>query len=138
MTISNRTRSALAFAAVAMATLALSTSALAATLTLGSRVLVSENNANFNISVFPGTASYDDSGRGTPVPLTNTLGDGTVLDYNFFHSPGDAMVSYADGGAGRIPLPTVPAANIGGTRLCCRSTDLRQPPYLPCRGHPDS
>jgi hypothetical protein len=94
----------------------------AAPLTLGSRVLVSSDNGNFDISVFDGTASYNDRGLGgdasDTVTFTNPLGDGTVLDYNFFYSPTVAsvkqIVSYADGGAGRIPLATSPAANING------------------------
>ena len=57
-------------------------SAHAATLTLGSRVNVSQNNANFDISVFDGAASYNDRGVGGSEPgtptFTNTFGDGTV------------------------------------------------------------
>ena len=90
----------------------------AASLTKGSRILVSENNSNFNISVFPGSANYDDSGRTVtaPVPLTNTFGDGTVLDYNFIGNSGtgSALTTYASGGGGRIPTPIAPAANVHG------------------------
>ena len=107
--------SAMAAAAVAIATLALAPSARAANLTMGSRILVSENNQNFNISVFGGKATYDDSGRNTPVPLTNTFGDGKVLDYNFFHSPSESIVSYASGAAGRISDGTSAAGNINGS-----------------------
>ena len=89
----------------------------AADLTLGSRVLVSENNSNFNISVFPGSASYDDSGRdANAVGLANTFGDGTVTDYNFIGNAGtgSALTTYADGGAGLIATPTAPPANVHG------------------------
>jgi len=90
-----------------------------ASLTLGSRVLVSENNANFDISVFPGKASYNDRGVGGTEPgtptFTNTFGDGTVEDYNFFHSPSETIVSYADGGAGLISDATSDAGNINGS-----------------------
>ncbi len=87
-----------------------------ASLTKGARVQVSTNNQNFNISVFPGSASYDDSGRNSPVPLTNTFGDGTVTDYNFIGNSGtgSALTTYASGGAGLIPTPTAPAANVHG------------------------
>jgi len=88
----------------------------AATLTLGSRVLVSENNQNFNISVFPGAAGYDNTGTtvSNPPLATGTFGDGTVLDYNFFHSPDETIVSYASGGAGLISDATSDAGNING------------------------
>ena len=66
--------------------------AQAADLTLGSRTQVSTNNANFDISVFPGAASYNDRGVGGTQPgtptFTNDLGDGTVLDYNFVGNSG--------------------------------------------------
>jgi hypothetical protein len=88
-----------------------------ATLTLGARTLVSSNNANFDISVFPGAAGYNDRGVGGTEPgtptFTNTMGDGTVTAYNFFHSPANVMTSYVSDG-GRIPLPVVPTANLNG------------------------
>ncbi len=92
-----------------------------ATLTLGDRVLVSENNANFDISVFPGQASYNDRGQGGVEPgapsFLNILGDGTVLDYNFVGNAGtgSALTTYAMGAEGRIPTPTAPAANVHGS-----------------------
>ncbi len=90
----------------------------AADLTLGSRVLVSENNQNFNISVFPGAASYDNTGttQTNPPLVTNTFGDGTVIDYNFIGNAGtgSALTTYASGEAGLIPTPTAPAANVHG------------------------
>ncbi|MDB4466552.1 hypothetical protein N9077_02480, partial [bacterium] len=59
----------------------------AATLTEGATVQVSSNNANFDISVFPGAAGYNDRGIGGSEPgsptFTNSFGDGTVVDYNF-------------------------------------------------------
>ena len=85
------------------------------------RVLVSENNANFDISVFPGSASYNDRGidgvePGTPTFL-NLLGEGTVLDYNFIGNDGtgSALTTYADGGLGLLPTPTAPSENVHGT-----------------------
>jgi hypothetical protein len=99
-----------------MATL-LALPANAASLTFEARTLVSENNSNFNISVFDGAASYDDSGRdANAVPLTNTIGDGTVLSYNFVGNAGtnSPLVSYASGGT-RTPTPAAPAgANTHG------------------------
>ena len=95
-------------------------SARAASLTLGSRTLVSSNNANFDISVFDGAASYNDRGVGGSEPGTptflNTLGDGTVLDYNLVGNAGtgSALTTYASGAAGRIPTPTSPGANVHG------------------------
>ncbi|MDE0597299.1 MAG: PEP-CTERM sorting domain-containing protein [Roseibacillus sp.] len=89
----------------------------AASLTFEARELVSENNSNFNISVFDGAASYDDSGRdANAVGLANTFGDGTVTDYNFIGNSGtgSALTTYADGGAGLIATPTAPAANVHG------------------------
>ncbi len=98
------------------ALLSLAVGANAATLTFEARTLVSENNSNFNISVFDGAASYDDSGRdANAVGLANTFGDGTVLSYNFVGNAGtgSALTTYASGGA-RIPTPTAPAANVHG------------------------
>ncbi len=84
-------------------------------LTLGSRVLVSENNQNFNISVFDGKAGYDNTGTTEPL-VTGTFGDGTVEDYNFVGNAGtgSALTTYASGGAGLTPTPTSPAANVHG------------------------
>ena len=84
----------------------------AADLTLGSRVQVSTNNVDFNISVFPGKAGYEGDNE-SPV-TSGTFGDGTVLDYRFFDSPGTSINSYADGGGGRVGMATSPAANING------------------------
>jgi hypothetical protein len=92
---------------------------LHATLILGSRVLVSENNQNFNLSVFDGAAGYDNTGTLTTNPplLTGIFGDGTVLDYNFVgnNGTGSALTTYASGTAGRIPTPVSPAANVDGS-----------------------
>jgi hypothetical protein len=94
--------------------------AQAADLTLGSRTQVSTNNANFDISVFPGAASYNDRGVGGAEPgtptVTNDLGDGTVLDYNFVGNSGtgSALTTYASGGAGLISTPVAPSANVHG------------------------
>ena len=114
MNINKRSLNVLTTAGFALATFAFSISAGAATLTLGSRIHVSTNNANFDISVFDGAASYNDRGvSGTPT-FTNILGDGTVLDYNFFHSPSETIASYASGAAGRISNATSDATNING------------------------
>ena len=95
----------------------LSPTVQAGTLTLGSRVLVTENNAKFNISVFDGAAGYDNAGTLTTNPpyTTGTFGDGTVVDYNLFHSPNDTIVSYASGGASLISNGTSAAGNINGS-----------------------
>ena len=77
------------------------------------RVHVSTNNSNFDISVFPGAAMYNDRGtQGTDAApgeptFTNTLGDGTVLDYNFVGNDGSnsPLTTYAMGEADRIPTP---------------------------------
>jgi hypothetical protein len=111
----------LAFFSTAFASL-MAISSHAAELRLAERVQVSTNNSNFDISVFPGGAAYNDRGtQGTDnapgIPtFTNTLGDGTVLDYNFvgIEGTGSALTTYADGGAGLIPTPTAPAANVHG------------------------
>jgi len=92
----------------------------AATLTFGSQTLVSSNNANFDISVFPGNAKFNDRGVGGTEPGAPTtqylLGDGTVLDYNFVGNAGTGspLATYASGGAGLIPTPTSGAANVHG------------------------
>ena len=84
----------------------------AAGLTLGSRVKVSTNVVDFNLSVFPGKAGYEGDDES---PITSgTFGDGTVTDYRFFSSPGDAIFSYADGGAGLVGMASCPPSNING------------------------
>ena len=81
-------------------------------LTVGSRVRVSTNLSDFNLSVFPGKASYEADDE-SPV-VSGTFGDGTVTDYRFFSSPNDTISSYADGGAGRVAMASCPPANING------------------------
>ncbi len=87
----------------------------AQTLVADGRVLVSTNNARFDISVFPGRAMYNDLGNGF-VSLTNMFGDGTVLDYKFVGNDagGTALTVYADGGGGFISDPFAPSENISG------------------------
>ncbi|MDA7887019.1 PEP-CTERM sorting domain-containing protein [bacterium] len=91
----------------------------AASLVLTSRTQVSSNNANFDISVFDGNAKYNDRGLGGSEPgaptSQTTLGDGTVLSYNFVgnEGTGSALTTYASGGS-RTPTPTAPAANVHG------------------------
>lgn len=84
------------------------------------RVQVSTNNANFDISVFPGAASYNDRGIGGAEPgeptFTNMFGDGTILDYNFIGNEGNGspLTTYAMGEEGLIPTPTAPTENVHG------------------------
>ncbi len=91
----------------------------AATLTFGARTQVSQNNANFDLSVFDGNAKYNDRGLGGAEPGTptsqTTLGDGTLLSYNLVgnEGTGSALTTYASGGT-RTPTPTSPAANTHG------------------------
>ena len=91
---------------------------LAPSLSVGSTVLVSENNANFNISVFDGKAGYDNTGttQSNPPLIMNMFGDGTVEDYNFVISANGVTdpISYADGGAGLTPDPVDPNPGSGG------------------------
>ncbi|MGC6466690.1 MAG: hypothetical protein ACON5N_13985 [Akkermansiaceae bacterium] len=90
------------------------------TIGLVDRVQVSTNNANFDISVFPGAAGYNDRGIGGSEPgeptFSNPFGDGTVLDYNFVgnEGTGSPLTTYASGEAGLIPTPTAPSANVHG------------------------
>ena len=83
--------------------------AQAASISLGTRTLVSENNANFNISVFDGKARYDNTGatQTNPPVVTTTIGDGTVLDYNFFTSTSGVAApgSFVSGGNGFVSSP---------------------------------
>ncbi len=81
-----------------------------ATLTAGPTVEVSDNHSSFDLSVFPGTAGYDD---GTD---SGAFGDGTVLDYRFFDSPGNTFnqTGYADGGAGLVGPATATNTNGDG------------------------
>jgi hypothetical protein len=84
------------------------------------RVQVSSNNANFDISVFPGSAGYNDRGMGGAEPgvptFRNLFGEGTVLDYNFIgnEGTGSALTTYASGEEGLIPTPTAPSENVHG------------------------
>ena len=84
--------------------------ASAATLSFSSQTEVSRNNANFDISVTPGTASYNDRGVGGVEPgaptFRSTIGDGTVLSYNFVGNAGSDtdLVTYASTGT-RTPTP---------------------------------
>ena len=84
--------------------------AQAATLTNVQNVLVTTNNANFDISVFPGNAKYNDRGVGGAEPgaptFQTTLGDGTLLSYNFVGNAGSGsdLVTYASSGS-RTPTP---------------------------------
>ena len=60
-----------------------------AALETGSRVRVSTNQGAFNISVFPEKAGFEAYNE-SPL-VSGVFGDGTVLDYRFFHSPSDTI-----------------------------------------------
>jgi len=108
MTTRNRFKTVLTLAVVAMAFLGLTAThqVSAAELTHVVTVEVSDNHSAFNLSVYPGKASYDD---GTD---SGVFGDGTVVDYRFFNSPGNVFSTYADGGAGIVGTAT--ATNSSG------------------------
>ena len=95
-------------------------SASAATLSFVDRVQVSTNNANYDLATTPGHASYNDRGIGGSEPgaptFRNTLGDGTLLDWNLVgnEGTGSALTTYSSGGGGRIPTPVAPSANVHG------------------------
>ena len=74
---------------------------------------LSFDHTSFNLSVFPGKASYSDGGLDGGLD-EGILGDGTILDYRFFTSPGDALSSYADGGAGLVGMAISPPENVNG------------------------
>ena len=88
--------------------------AQAQSLSFVSKTQVSENNQPFNLSVFPGKAEWDNTGIVGAALVTGVFGDGTVVDYRFFDSPGDTINSYADGGAGLVGMATSPPENING------------------------
>ena len=93
-------------------------SAHGATLTNVANTVVSNNNANYDLSVFAGQAAYNDGGVGGTQPsaptFRNTLGDGTLLSYNLVGNAGTGSVltSYASSGT-RTPVPV--ADNSGPT-----------------------
>ncbi|MGC6466692.1 MAG: lamin tail domain-containing protein [Akkermansiaceae bacterium] len=82
----------------------------AATLTLEPRTQVSSNNANFDLSVYPGNAKYNDRGNGGAEPGAPTfqkvLGDGTVLSHNLVGNSGSGseLTTYSSSGT-RTPTP---------------------------------
>ena len=68
--------------------------AQAGTVTFLTNVEISKNHSTFDISVYPGTAGYDDGVDSA------TFGDGTILDYMFLTNPGNDPISvYASGDA---------------------------------------
>jgi len=84
----------------------------AAMLTLGDVVEVSFNKSEFNISVYPGNASYSNADGS----VTGVFGDGTVLGYRFFNSDGLVLSSYADDGTGIVaPVVSPDAADLDGS-----------------------
>ncbi|MCD6395213.1 MAG: hypothetical protein J7M40_17145 [Planctomycetes bacterium] len=72
----------------------------AATLTLEELVEVSYDKSEFNISVYPGNASYSGSWVIDEIAYESAgvFGDGTVLGYRFFNSNDSVFSSYADYG----------------------------------------
>ena len=69
---------------------------------LSELVVTTTGPDTFNLSLFPGSASYDGDNSGV-------LGDGTVLDYRLFNSNGSGFdgAGYTDGGGGRVSTATV-------------------------------
>ena len=67
----------------------------AAELTLGVFDYVSFDKSEFNVSVYPGAASY--SGTGANGAVSGTFGDGTVLDYCFYTDVDSSLTIYASG-----------------------------------------
>ena len=114
MNTKNRIKKVLTLAVVAMAIVLAGTHQVsAAVLTLGETVEVSSNNGVFQVSVYPGKASY--AGLGGTV--TGVFGNGTVADYRFFTANSDVMSTYVDGGAGIVaPVPSPPAGNVNGNQ----------------------
>ena len=93
MTTQNRIKTVLTLAVVAIAVLVLATTnqVSAATLTLEELVEISFDKSEFNISVYPGNASYSN----VDGSVTGVFGDGTVLGYRFFNSNDSVFSSYA-------------------------------------------
>jgi hypothetical protein len=88
----------LTLAAVAMVIVLTTTHQVsAATLTLEETVEISYNKSEFNISVYPGNASYSGTNMAGDA-VTGVFGDGTVLGYRFFNSNDSVFSSYADYG----------------------------------------
>jgi len=70
-------------------------------LTLDETVEVSYNKSEFNISVYPGNASYSGTNMAGDA-VTGVFGDGTVTSYRFFNSNEGVFSSYADDGSGIV------------------------------------
>jgi len=75
----------------------------AATLTLDETVEISYNKSEFNISVYPGNASYSGTNMAGDA-VTGVFGDGTVSAYDFINQDPVtfAVSSYANDGSGTI------------------------------------
>jgi hypothetical protein len=108
--------------AVAMAVIvgAIRNPVSAATLTLtGDPCEVSFNKSEFNISVYPGKASYYAYYEDATLvykTVTGDFGNGTVLGYRFFNSDGTVLSSYADDGSGIVaPVVSPDAADLDGS-----------------------
>jgi len=85
----------------------------AAMLTLDETVEISYNKSVFNISVYPGKASYSGTNMAGNA-VAGVFGDGTVLGYSFFnHDPGTLTVnSYANDGSGIIAPVVVATTDV--------------------------
>ncbi|NNC87727.1 MAG: hypothetical protein HKN82_04615, partial [Akkermansiaceae bacterium] len=114
-TTSLRTIGALALAGLALTTL----TAPGQTLDRVSTSLISTGNSNAKISVFPGKAGFESASNVSPT-VSGAFGDGTVTDYRFVNNgtnggfPSNEFRTYADGGAGRIAMPTCGSGNLSG------------------------
>jgi len=97
MSARNRTKTLLTLAAVAMVILTTTHQVSAATLTLEEPVEISFHKSEFNISVYPGNASYSGSWVIDEIVYESAgvFGDGTVLGYCFFNSNESVFSSYA-------------------------------------------
>jgi len=115
MTTQNRIKTVLTLAVVVTAMLGLAAApASAAELIHVETVEVwhQDVGGEFNVSVYPGKASY--SGQASAGAVSGIFGDGTVADYRFFDNSGTTFndAGYADGGAGIVGEAT--ATNSSG------------------------
>ena len=85
-------------------------------LTLDDTVEISYNKSEFNISVYPGNASYSGTNMAGDA-VTGVFGDGTVSSYRFFNVNGDAtaLISYADDAGIVAPVVSPDAADLDGS-----------------------
>jgi len=88
----------------------------AAMLTLDETVEVSFDKSEFNISVYPGKASYSGTNMAGDA-VTGVFGDGTVTSYRFFtvNAEKTALISYADDAGIVAPVVSPPEADLDGS-----------------------